>query len=123
MKDGTNITNLMVDGKETIDLFMFANASLGEYPVIFSVISENGWTRASKDLTCHLVDRDLVALGARFFRDDGKEAEPVAGENTTIVLEVMNHGLQSAGSFDITLEVDGIPTTKTVGSAVEGGMD
>ena len=115
MKDGTNITNLMVDGKETIDLFVFGNASIGEYPVIFSVTSENGWTRASGDLTCHLVDRDLVPVGVRFFRDDGREAEPVAGENTTIVLEIMNHGLQSAGSFDITLEVDGSPTTKTAG--------
>jgi len=108
-KNATNITHLIVGQKENIELFIFANSSLGEYPMVFRVISENGWTTAAMNLKGHLVERDLMPVGARFIREDGKEAEPVAGENTTIMLEIKNYALQNAGFFDVSLELDGTP--------------
>lgn len=109
MKNATNITYLSVEDMESIDISIHANASIGEYPILFTVVSENGWTRAVINLTGHVVERDLVPVNVRFYREDDREAEPVAGEITRIVLELRNSGPQDAGSFSVSLDVDGAP--------------
>ncbi|MCK4614966.1 MAG: right-handed parallel beta-helix repeat-containing protein, partial [Thermoplasmata archaeon] len=120
-KDETNITHLVVDDNETIELFVFANSSvLDEYPIVFRAISENGVTNKTLNLTGHIVERDLVPVGVRLYREDGKEAEPVAGEDTRIVLGIRNDGSQDAGTFDVSLDVDGTPHQVRTTDGVQG---
>ncbi|MCK4613515.1 MAG: FG-GAP repeat protein, partial [Thermoplasmata archaeon] len=123
-KDGKNITHLVVDDNENIELFVRANSSiLGEYPIVFSVISENGVTNATLDLAGHIVEADLMPFGVGLFRGDGKEAKLVAGDNTTMVLEIKNVGTQDAGIFDVSLDVDGIPDQVKSAAGVQGNSN
>ncbi len=107
-KDGTNLTYLVVGDSVSFDLHVFANHStLGVYPTNLTAISENGTTNATLPLFSFVVDRDIVPLGTRFLREDGKEGTPISGENTTIVLTLQNIGTEDAGAFNTTLYLDG----------------
>lgn len=119
-KNGTNITHLDIEDIESIKLSILANASIGEYPIRLTVVSENGITSAVMDLTAYVVERDLTCVNVSFFRADGKEAEPVAGETTRIMLHVWNNGAQDAGSFSVSLEIDGTPHSIELAGPIAG---
>ena len=121
-KDGKNITHLLVEGTGSVELFVRPDTMvLGEYPLEVTTISENGYTTASLDLTAHIVRADLVPMGVRLYREDGKEASLVADDNVTLVLEVGNAGTQDTGIYDVSMEVDGSLHGVMAGDAVQGG--
>jgi len=120
-KEGGNISHVVVEGSVQLELFVKPDTSvLGEYPFEFSAVSENGVTRATQDLTGHIVLADLVPVGVKLLRADGKEKKLVAGDNTTMVLEVQNVGSQDTGVYDVSLDDDGSSLGEEVGPEVTG---
>jgi len=115
------LDHLIVEDNATIRLFVLANTSvLGDYPIQFRTVSENGVTTAAVDLTGYVVEMDLAPVGVKLFRADGKEAKLVAGDNTTLELEIGNLGSQDTGAFDVRMDVEGNPVDTLTGGGVEG---
>ena len=119
--DDPDLDYLIVEDNATIQLFVVANTSiLGDYPIQFRTISENGVTTAAVDLTGYVVEMDIIPVDVGLFRADGKAAKLVAGENTTLVLEVQNIGSQDTGIFDVRMDVENGPSEILSGGWVEG---
>jgi len=114
-KDGINITSIEIEDVEDVELWILANTSIGIYSLNFTVISKNGVTTGTQMLVAHVVECDLTLGNISYLRDDGKIAQPVTGEITTVVVEIKNDGMQNAMNFEIYLTVDGaLADTKNV---------
>ena len=116
-----NVTHVVVDGSVQFDLFVRPDTSvLGEYPFEFRAVSENGVTKAIQPLTAHIVLSDLIPVGVELLRADGQAAKLVAGDDTTMILEVRNDGTQNSGVFNIALEDEGNHISDETGPGIAG---
>jgi len=105
-RSGVNITYLLIEDHLSFNLYMQTSSSVGVYPVTLTAVSENGTAKAVMDLEVHIVDRDITPILVTYLRENGKEGTPISGENTTIVLTLMNPGTETVAAFNTTLYLD-----------------
>jgi len=106
-RGGTNFTHVVVETKVSFDLYVKTNSTLGTYPISIRAISENGTADFTLPLYTYIVDRDIVPVEVMFLREDGKVGTPITGENTTVILRVLNNGTQNASAFSADMFIDG----------------
>ena len=122
---GENISGVQLHDCIQVQLLVYANSSLGEYSIQFVITSENEWTTTQYFLMAYLVDQDITPTIITTYRDDGKQAQLIAEEASSIQLILNNTGIQSVDSFEVVLivntliyetkEVSGIPGDEYVG--------
>jgi len=108
-KGGINFTSILVTGSLSFDVHVETSSPLGIYAIDLIAISENGTTNAVLQLETHIVDRDIIPVQVRYFREDGKEGIPISGETTSVVLTLQNLGIETVSNFNVTLYLDDQP--------------
>ena len=104
--NGTQVSTYDLEGGVELHLDIHANGTRGEYEIMIRVTSENGVTIEELLLTVYVIEIDITPVRIIILRSDGKETQPVAGEETELLIEVANIGIQDAGTFDASLILD-----------------